>query len=52
MPELLAYSGYTTTSDGHLVVAGGVRTSNKSPGATTWLESNRIYSLNLNNYKV
>ena len=52
MPELLAYSGYATTGDGHLVVAGGIRTSNKAPGPTIWLESDRIYSLNLKDYEV
>ena len=53
MPELLAYSGYAQTKDGKFVVAGGTRTSYKNgPGPTSWLESDRIYSLDLNNYTV
>jgi len=51
MPELLAYSGYAQTGDGQFIVAGGIRASYKNgPGPTNWLESDRIYSLDLNNY--
>ena len=53
MPELLAYSGYAQTGDGQFIVAGGIRASYKNgPGPTNWLESDRIYSLDLNNYTV
>ena len=53
MPELLAYSGYAQTNGGKFVVAGGIRTSYKNgPGPTNWVESDRIYSLDLHNYTV
>ena len=53
MPELLAYSGYAQTNDGKFVVAGGIHTSYKNgPGPTNWIESDRIYSLDLHNYTV
>ena len=52
MPEPLSRSEYSTTADGHLVIEGGSYPSYANgPGPTEWVSSNRIYSLDLNNFE-
>ena len=53
MPEPLSRSRYSTTADGHLVIEGGSYPSYANgPGPTEWVTSNRVFSLDLNNYQV
>ena len=53
MPEPLSRSQYSTTADGHLVIEGGTYPSYANgPGPTEWVTSNRVFSLDLNNFQV